>query len=120
MARNEIEVFEYLEARASVNGINIDDLQNLLSMPGAPKQYKHLETRIINAEQFILLFDKNLRKNVYLGCVNENYSIEEKDCYRIRRDLGTYTDRQDNESCVKCQLKCIQKVKNGELEIRRK
>lgn len=115
MAKNEIEVFEYLEARASIQGLNINDLQNLLLMPGSNKEYKHLKTRIINND-FILLHDKNKGKNVYLGCVGEYYNkLQEKDCYRIRRKLETYTDNQDNEQCVKCHLKCISMLKNGTL-----
>lgn len=114
MAKNEIEVFEYLEARASVNGLNVNDLQHLLLMPGPHREYKNLKVRIVNPS-FILLFDKNKGKNVYLGCVNDFYNVGETDCYRIRRKLGTYTDNQDEEACVKCHLKCIEKTKTGEL-----
>lgn len=114
MAKNEIEVCEYLEARASIQGLNINDLQHLLLMPGPHKEYKHLKTRIINND-FILLHDKNKGKNIYLGCVNDYYKLDEKDCYRIRRKLGTYTDNQDNEQCVKCHLKCLEMFINGML-----
>ena len=38
MAKNEIEVFEYLEARASIQGLNVNDLQNLLLMPDPHKE----------------------------------------------------------------------------------
>ena len=114
MAKNEIEVFEYLEARASIAGLNINDLQNLLLMPGPAKEYKHLKVKIIN-DDFILLHDKSKGKNIYLDCVSEFYKIGESDCYRIRQRLGTYTERHDTEQCVKCHLKCIEKVKNGTL-----
>lgn len=114
MANNEIEVFEYLEARASVAGLNVNDLQNLLLMPGPEKEYKNLKVRIIS-DDFILIHNKSKSKNVYLDCVSEYHKIGETDCYRIRQSLGTYTDRHDNEQCVKCHLKCIEKVKNGTL-----
>lgn len=114
MAKNEIEVFEYLEAKASVAGLNMNDLQSLLLMPGPHKEFKNLKVRIINNE-FILLHDKSKGKNVYLDCVSEYYKLNESNCYRIRQQLGTYTDNQDNEQCVKCHLKCIEKVKNGTL-----
>lgn len=114
MAKNEIEVFEYLEARASINGLNVNDLQNLLLMPGPYKEYKHLKVRIINND-FILLHDKSKGKNVYLGCVGDYHNLGEKDCYRIRRKIGTYNDNQDDEQCVKCHLKCIEMLKNGTL-----
>lgn len=114
MAKNEIEVFEYLEAKASVAGLNVNDLQTLLLMPGSNKTYKNLSVRIISND-FILIFNKQTNKNVYLGCVSGYHNVGETDCYRIRQRLGTYTDRQDNEQCVKCHLKCIEKVKNGTL-----
>ena len=114
MAKNEIEVFEYLEAKANIAGLNINDLQNLLLMPGSQKKYKDLTVRIIN-DEFILIHNKAKGKNVYLDCVSSYYNLPESNCYRIRQHLGTYTENKDDEQCVKCHLKCIEKNKNGTL-----
>ena len=114
MAKNEIEVFEYLEAKANIAGLKINDLQNLLLMPGSHKEFGDLRVRIIN-DEFILIHDKSKSKNVYLDCVSAYDNLPENNCYRIRQDLGTYTENKDDEQCVKCHLKCIEKNKNGTL-----
>ena len=112
---NEIEVFEYLQAKASINGININDLQSLLLMPGPERKYKHLKLRIANVG-YLLLFDQSTGKNIYLSCVSEYHKLGEEDCYRIRRKLGTYTDNQeDSDACIKCHLKCIDMLNNGQI-----
>lgn len=117
MSQNEIEVFEYLNNRARIEGINIKDLQQLLLAPGAPntKRYKHYNVKLSDTN-LLLLYDNDKNTNVLIKCVKNYYKLEENDCYRIRTNLGTYNDSQEKDACIQCHLKCINKSKNKEIE----
>ena len=109
---NKIEVFEYLNNRAKIEGIYINDLKNLLLDPN--RNYKNYNVKMADLN-LLLLYDKNKNTNILLKCVNKYYNIEEKECFRIRRELGTYNDSQEKDACIKCHLECMKKVKNKEL-----
>lgn len=117
MRQNEIEVFEYLNEKAKIEGININDLQQLLLSPGSPsnKKYKNYNVKLSDIN-LLLLYDNNKNNNILIKCVNNYYKLKENDCYRIRTELGTYNDSQNKDACIKCHLKCINKNKNKELE----
>ena len=114
--RNEIEVFESLNDRARIEGIDINDLRQLLLAPGptCSKSYKNYNVKMADLN-LLLLYDKNKNTNILLKCVNKYYNVEEKECYRIRRELGTYNDSQEQDACIKCHLECMNKVKNKQL-----
>lgn len=116
MSKNEIEVFEYLNNRARIEGINIKDLQHLLLAPGAPntRRYKHYNIKLSDVN-LLLLYDNNKNTNVLVKCVKNYYNLKENDCYRIRQDLETYNDSHSNDACIRCHLKCINKAKNKEI-----
>lgn len=117
----EIEVFEYLKNKSNIEGINKDDLYNLLKSPGVKKQYKNLAIRV-HKDNFIIILDRTQRAPKLLNCVKEYYNkIENTDCYRIKREIGVYNDIQSvNQNngispCVDCHLKCIEKRRNNEI-----
>lgn len=110
-----IEIFEYLKERNTIQGIDIEDLKELLMAPydgSNNKSYKNLKTRMIN-DDFILLFDKDKNTSILLECVKKYYNLENSVCSRIKKELDTYNDNQSN--CINCHLKCINKRQNGEL-----
>lgn len=113
--KKEIEVFEYLDNRARIEGININDLQNLLLAPSSSgRTYKQYTIKMSDLN-LLLLYDNSRNTNILVKCVKEYHDIKETDCYRIRTKLGTYNDSQSRDACIKCHLKCIEKVKSGEL-----
>lgn len=117
----EIEVFEYLKKKSNIEGMDRNDLYNLLKQPGVKKQYKNLVIRS-HKDNFIIISDKTQQGNKLLNCVKEYYNkIENTDCYRIRRELDVYNDIQSTNQnngispCVDCHIKCIEKRKNNEI-----
>lgn len=116
MKDNEIEVFEYLRNRARIEGININDLKQLLLAPGSPsnKVYKNYNIKLVDTN-LLLLYDSLHDNNILVKCVKSYYDIKENDCHRIRTKLGTYNDSQSKDACIKCHLECMNKNKNKEL-----
>lgn len=115
--KNEIEVFEYLKNRARIEGININDLKQLLLAPGTPcnRTFKNYNIKMADLN-LLLLYDKSRHTNILLKCVKNYYDVEENDCFRIRRKLGTYNDSQSKDACIKCHLECMNKVKSKQLK----
>lgn len=112
--KKEIEVFEYLDRRARIEGININDLQKLLLAPSPSRSYGQYSIKMRDLN-LLLLYDNQKNTNILIKCVKEYHDLKETDCYRIRTILGTYNDKQDKDACVNCHLKCIEKVKQGKL-----
>ena len=112
--KKEIEVFEYLDNRARIEGININDLQKLLLAPGHSRAYKQYSIKMSDLN-LLLLYDNLRNTNILIKCVKEYHDLKETDCYRIRTKLETYNDSQDRNACINCHLKCIEKLKKGEL-----
>lgn len=117
MRQNEVEVFEYLNERAKIEGININDLQQLLRAPGqsSNKQYKNYSIKLSDIN-LLLLYDNQNNSNILIKCVNTYYKMQEKDCFRIRTNLQSYNESYNKDACIQCHLKCINKLKNKEIE----
>ena len=54
MAKGEIEVFEFLRAKSSIKGIDINDLQELLTDAQKHKTYKNYAIKMINANNILV------------------------------------------------------------------
>lgn len=110
MAKGEIEVFEFLKAKSSIKGIDINDLQILLDNAARGKTYKNYTIKMINIGS-ILIFDSFTSNNIILRCVKEHLKTN-NDCIKIKRDLEIQTEEIN---CSQCYLKYIEKIKNGTL-----
>ena len=62
--KKEIEVFEYLDNRARIEGININDLQNLLLAPSSSgRTYKQYTIKMSDLN-LLLLYDNTNHASV--------------------------------------------------------
>lgn len=116
---DEIEVFEYLQQKTSIKGINIDDLKSLLTDCTRGKTYKQYTIKMINNGS-ILIHDSNTNNNILLKCIKHYYDTKQISCERIRKELISYNANYDNQetstpSCSNCFLNYIDMLKNGKI-----
>ena len=114
MAKGEIEVFEFLRAKSSIKGIDINDLQELLTNAQKHKTYKNYAIKMINASN-ILVHNTSNGANILLKCVKDYYNSNNTACFAIKKELGVTVDENSCTDCPKCYVKYIEKLKNGEL-----
>ena len=113
----EIEVFEFLKAKSSIKGIDIRDLQMLLTDAYKGKTYKNYTIKMISCGS-ILIYDRRSNNNILLKCVSQYYKTTNNTCERIRKELNSYNVNRDSNAmpmCSECYLKYIEKIKNGEI-----
>lgn len=112
--KGEIEVFEFLRAKSCVKGININDLQILLTNAQKGKQYKGYSIKMLNYCS-TLIFDSSNSSNILLKCVKDHFETSNQSCPRIRKELGISENEDTVMNCSECYIKCIEKIKNGEM-----
>lgn len=112
--KGEIEVFEFLRAKSCIKGININDLQELLTNAQRGKQHKGYMIKMLNYCS-ILIFDSNNSSNILLKCIKDHYCTN-LSCPRIRKELGVPTENENSViNCSECYVRYIEKIKNGEI-----
>lgn len=109
--KGEIEVFEFLRAKSSIKGINIYDLQTLLTDAERGKQFKNYSIKMSN-QGHLLIYNTANNTNILLKCVKDYYKTENVSCPKIRKELGLDSSEVD---CAQCYVNYIEKLKNGEL-----
>ena len=112
--KGEIEVFEFLRSKSSIKGIDIHDLQELLTNAQKNKNHKNYGIKMLN-QNSILIFDSLNNSNILLKCVKDYYQTSNTACNRIRKDLGIESEECNMPNCSQCYVKYIDKIKNGEI-----
>ena len=85
MAKGEIEVFEFLRAKSSIKGIDINDLQELLTDAHKNKTHKNYAIKMLNANN-ILVHNTSNGANILLKCVKDFYNTNNTACIAIKSE----------------------------------
>ena len=99
-----MEILYAILQKNMIEGIDKNDLKELLL--SEDKNYKNFTIKVV-ANDSILVYNKNINKNIRIKCVKNYYDLKETECVKIKDELDLFYA----DNCKVCHLNCLSKQK---------
>lgn len=103
---NTIEVFSYMDKISKIEGIDIDDLKDVLK--NNSKRYKLKN----ESSGVILVYDSESNKTKLIKCCSNYFKTNSKTCENIISEI----QHEFPSLCSQCMLTCIRRYESSSLE----